>query len=145
MSIPDRLWRVMKGQWALASERIEERAAVADAYRELADTLRHSPPVAARQDVDRLRLPPVPLPDARGGHDPLEACYELLRLQPGADLPAVEGAYRARLAELQPEGYLPGSPERDTIEARRTAVTAAYEKLRDGLCPTRQRFDRLEF
>ena len=78
-------------------------------------------------------------------HDPLAAAYELLRLEPGCDLTALEAAYQARLSELDPAPHAAGSPERAGIEARQNAVSAAYEKLRDALNPTETRFERLEF
>jgi flagellar biosynthesis/type III secretory pathway protein FliH len=149
LSIPERLWRVVKGHWVRTGDRLdslEAQAAEAAAYQELADALRHAPRVEAIPLPDGPRVLPPPAPPTRTGrHDPLEACYELLKLQPEADLSALEKAYQERLAEIRPERYPEGSPERSVQEGRRAAVEAAYEKLRDALNPTETRFERLEF
>ena len=149
MSIPDRLWRVVKGQWALANEKIAEAEAQADAYRELADTLRSAPPV----NPAPTRAEPTAGAVGSGGaapaattqRDPLDACYALLLAAPGSSLEQIEAAFRQRLGELHPEQYPAGSPERALQEGKREAITAAYEKLRDVLNPTETRFERLEF
>ena len=148
MSIPDRLWRVVKGHWSLASERVSQAQAQAEAYQELAETLRASRPVPAAVTPDQQPVLPVPprRPEGTPGqHDPLEACYLLLKVQAGADLQAVDQAYQARLQEVRPETAAPGSPERTLLESRKAALDAAYGKLRDVLNPTETRFERLEF
>jgi len=147
MSIPDRVWRVVKGRWALAQEKLEELEARTSAYEELAEALRDAPPVQAVQTETGARvLPAAPAAAARAGvHDPLEAAYELLQVSPGLDLASLEKAYEKRRNEFQPEIYPAGSPERTAIEARRNAIDAAYGKLRDALNPTETRFERLEF
>jgi len=143
MSIPDRLWRVVKGQWALANERLAEAEAQADAYHELADTLRKAPPQTSTTGS----------PVSSGGagttvpapRDPTEACYLLLGVPNGAPLETVETAYQQRMSELRPEQHPQGSPQRALQEGKREAIHAAYEKLRDTLNPTETRFERLEF
>lgn len=143
MSIPERLWRVVKGQWALANERLAEAEAQAEAYRELADTLRKSPPEPLSTPST---APSGPVRTAGPvAHDPLEASYLLLEVPPGASLQEVEIAYRRRLNEVRPEQYAPGTSERALQEGKREAIHAAYEKLRDMLNPTETRFERLEF
>ena len=145
MSIPERLWRVVKGHWEIAQDRVSEAEAQANAYQELADTLRQAPPVRPVETPNRPRTLPLPSPPDHGRHDPMEACYVLLGVQPGADLNAIVQAYEARTAELRTDRYPAGSPERAAIDARLSALEAAYEKLRDTLNPTETRFERLEF
>ena len=148
MSIPERLWRVVRGQWLLASEALSDvdaRLAEAAAYQELADALRAARPAPVTGRATPPGALPQPAPPRPEGHDPLEACYALLQMDPAGGLPALEAAYEARLAELRPDRYAPGSPERAALEARRSAVEAAYEKLRDALNTTETRFERLEF
>lgn len=144
MSIPDRLWRVVKGQWALANERLAEAEAQADAYRELADTLRKSPPGQVPAAAPPVAGSPAPKP-AVDPRDPTEACYLLLGVPQGAPLSVVETAYQQRMSELRPEQHPHGSAERALQEGKREAIHAAYEKLRDTLNPTETRFERLEF
>lgn len=150
MSIPERVWRIVKGRWVMAGDQfrsLEEKLAEADAYQELADALkvsRPAPGTVASPTTGATVLPNPPPPTAAGQHDPLEAAYELLQVNPGAGLAEVDAAYNARMSELRPELTVPGTPERTTQEARRRAVEAAYEKLRDVLNPTETRFERLE-
>ena len=148
MSIPDRLWRVMKGHVAIAQEKISEAEARASAYEELADALKDSPRIEAPPTPQGTRVLPntQTLPtSAPGRFDPMEATYALLELQPGAEMADLERAYEARKADLHPEYYPPGSSERAAVEARRKALDLAYEKLRDALDPVETRFERLEF
>lgn len=145
MSIPERLWRVMRGQWALAQDRIAELEAQASAYEEIAEALRRAPAAQVEAPTEGPRVLPAPAAPTRGGHDPLAACYELLKVEPGADLVGVDRAYEACLAELRPDDHPAGSPDRAALEARRKAVIAAYEKLRDALNPTETRFEHIEF
>jgi DnaJ-domain-containing protein 1 len=148
MSIPERLWRVVKGQVALATDRLEgwdSQRAEAAAYDELAEALRSAPLTLPRPAQGEGRLPAPAPPQPGGQRDPLEACYALLNVEPGGDLGTVEAAYTARMAEVNPELSAAGSPERAALEARRAAIQAAYDKLRDVLNPTETRFERLEF
>jgi len=143
MSIPDRLWRIARGHWDLASERMAGAQAEADAYQELAEALRKPPPVSPTLAEPGV-LPQAPQAPA-GQVDPFAASYALLKVECGASLPALEAAYTARMAELKPEQYAAGSSERALVEGRRAAVEAAYQRLRDLLNPTETRFERLEF
>ena len=146
MSIPDRLWRVVKGQWALANERAAQAEAQAEAYRELADALRQSPPVSVPPARTPSGVPPTPhSPTPATGIDPLDASYGLLQVPPGATLAQVEAAFAQRKAEVHPEQYAAGTPERALQERKLDALHAAYEKVRDALNPTETRFERLEF
>src|SRR5438128_2414739 len=116
MSIPERLWRVLRGHWELATDRLddlERAAAEAAAYEELAEAVRRAPQVEPVTLPEGPRVLPPPAPPSRSGHrDPLEACYALLKVEPGADLAVLERAYEARLAEIRPEQYAAGSAER---------------------------------
>jgi hypothetical protein len=147
MSIPDRVWRVVKGRWALAQEKLEDLEARTSAYEELAEALRDAPPVQPVLTPSGTPvLPTAPATAPRAGmHDPLAAAYELLQVSPGLDLPSLEQAYERRRNEFQPDIYPAGSAERAAIDARRAAIDAAYGKLRDALNPTETRFERLEF
>jgi hypothetical protein len=142
MSIPDRLWRVAKGYWEIAGDRIadaEAKLAQAAAYDELAEALKDRPETPA---APASTLPPVP---TLSGIDPLAASYELLALQPGATMAQVETAYQERLRLWDPTRYVAGTPERTAAESQVNALTAADDRLRDQLNPTETRFERLEF
>jgi hypothetical protein len=146
MGIPDRLWRVVKGHWDLASEKIGDAQNRADAYEELAEALKEAPPVRAEQSSTGAPvLPTAPASTVPGQYDPLDAAYVLLKLAPGADLTALDAAREARLEEIHPEYYAEGSADRAAQDARKKAIEIAYAKLRDALNPVETRFERLEF
>jgi hypothetical protein len=159
MSIPDRLWRVVKGYWTLAEEKVRDADSQAAAFQELAETLRRRVPERAPLVGGAHReLPPEELPgvgeeaSTEAGVsrrpravDPCAAAYELLGVPPGASLATVQEAFERRLEEIRPERHPPGSPERAALEARRSALHAAYERLRDALNTTETRFEHLEF
>jgi hypothetical protein len=143
MSIPDRIWRVAKGYWEIAGDRLadaEAKLAQAAAYDELAEHLnkdRQETPTATAST-----LPPVP---PLSGVDPLAASYELLALQPNATMGQVDNAYQERLRLWDPSRFPAGTPERTAAESQVKALTAAYDRIRDQLNPTETRFERLEF
>ena len=146
MSIPERLWRVVRGQWILAgeaAERVEAELAQAAAYREIAEALRAPAGTGAAETGPRTSPAPAALPP--GEHDPMEACYELLQMNPSGGLSELDTAYRDRVAELKLEGTPPGTPHRAALEGRKAALDAAYERLRDALNTTETRFEHLEF
>jgi hypothetical protein len=168
MSIPIRLWRALRGRIALARERASvssaemeaalERAAMAqaeaDAARELAEHAAGATHGPQGREVEESVSPHAPRPARRvpsapastsHPRDPLAGDYALLRLAPGSGLAALEVAYQARLAEESAERHPEGSPERAQAEARRRAIAAAYERLRDALNTTETRFEKLEF
>lgn len=143
--IPERLWRVVRGHWELAQDRVDEADSLSDAYAELAVAIRAAEVAQRQADAGATGQLPPARPAAGGELDPFEAAYGLLQVQPGCDLAALEQAYQARLAELDPDRHAEGSPERRVVAGRREAVSAAYEKLRDFLNPTETRFERIEF
>jgi hypothetical protein len=165
MSIPIRLWRALRGRIALARERASvsqgeveaalERAAIAqaeaDATRELAEHgMRRGDGETGRrgeaaQEIASRPVSPPPHRPAGQARDPFAEDYALLQLAPGSDLAALETAYQARLAEARPDRHPEGSQERAGAEARRRAIAAAYERLRDALNTTETRFEKLEF
>jgi hypothetical protein len=142
MSIPERLWRVVKGHWALAEDRLAGAEAEAAAYEELAQALRRRQQEEGAAET-ASGAAPAPLPLASGSHDPLEASYALLHVHATCTLAELDVAYQERLSELadHPEG----SPERAVAEARRRALEAAYERVRDAVNLTETRFEHLEF
>jgi hypothetical protein len=152
MSIPERLWRLVKGRWVMTDDRyyqeagaeVSEKHAEASAYEELAEALRRVPPIPVEERADHTRVLPQYAPP-KDGHDPLEAAYALLDVQPGCDLASLEAAYEKRMAEIRPDRHPAGSPERAALEGRRSAVQAAYDRLRDALNPTETRFEHIEF
>ncbi len=161
MSIPDRLWRVVRGHWALANESVSEAVAElrasetspsgpearvadatraanaeADAYRELTALLRQRHADTAAAEATAV---------STGGTDRLSAAYAVLGLQGGQDLNALDLARDARRSEVRPEQHPAGSPARAVAEEKLRLIDAAYERVRDVLNPTETRFERLEF
>lgn len=151
MSIPERVWRIVKGRVAMAGDQLrslEEKLAEAEAYQELTEALKHTKPrteeVPTPTPTGSPVLPKPPTNPASGQVDPMEAAYELLQVRPGAGLAELDAAYQARVSELRIETAPEGSPDRAALEARLAALTAAHDKLRDVLNPTETRFERLE-
>jgi hypothetical protein len=146
MSIPIRIWRVIRGRWLVAEEATRASHADQEARAELSESLRS--PVAARTEstsaasaAPRRSTGPAPRPV----RDPLAADLALLGAPPACDMATLDRIYTTRLGELQPETYPPGSPERDHLITQRLTLAAAYERLRDAINTTETRFEKLEF
>jgi hypothetical protein len=146
MSIPIRIWRVVRGRWLVAEEATRASQADQEARAELSESLRS--PVAARaQSMSAASAAPrrTTGPAPRPLRDPLAADLSLLGAPPACDIATLDRIYSARLGELQPEAFPPGSPERDRQITLRLALAAAYERLRDAINTTETRFEKLEF
>jgi hypothetical protein len=144
VSIPVRIWRVIRGRWLVAEEQARESQAHQEASRELSQSLRGPAAGAALRSPtgSASHRPTPPLSRAR---DPLADDLALLGAPPACDMATLDRVYADRLAELKPEAYPPGSPERDRQITRRLALAAAYERLRDAINTTETRFEKLEF
>ena len=154
MSIPDRLWRVVKGHWHVAQERVDQTQARADAYAELTEYLRKTslpsmPPAGTgspRRDGGRPAfVPPSDTSERPGVRDPMRACYALLGAEAGCSTEELERAYQQARTQVDPKRFAPGSAARAAADNQLTAMEVAYEKLRDALNPTETRFEKLEF
>jgi hypothetical protein len=147
MSIPDRLWRLMRGHWltlsdsSLAASDDLEFAPVGAAYQELAEALR-APAAAPAPSIGRSAPAQASAPGDE--HDPLEACYLLIGLELGGGLAELDLAYGARIEELAPGRIPAGEAAATAAAARRDALSVAYERLRDAINTTETRFERLE-
>src|SRR5437870_300974 len=111
MSIPERIWRLVRGRWLLAEEQVRDALAEEAAAQELAESSR-LPPLAS---------PPRPLSPGRGSvarrshlpaagrkEDPLAADLALLGAPPASDMATLDRVYAERLAELQSERFAAG-------------------------------------
>jgi hypothetical protein len=146
MSIPQRIWRIVRGRWLLADEQFREALADEAAAHELAESSRQ-PTVPGINS--HLSISPFPQrTDSRtpqGRTDPLAADLALLGAPPACDMETLDQIYRERLAELHQE-ELPGSTvDPAVIAGRRLSLAEAYERLRDAINTTETRFEKLEF
>src|SRR5437879_4610147 len=148
MSIPERIWRLVRGRWLLAEEQVREALAEEAAELELAEAISRPPaeavpqlPSTGRDPAVRRRLPPT------AGHrvDPLAADLALLGAPPACNMETLDRLYAERIAELQPDRLPVDSPGYAEIAARRGNLDAAYERLRDAINTTETRFEKLEF
>jgi hypothetical protein len=148
MSIPGRIWRVIRGRWLLAEEQIDERLADEMAVQELAEALQASerqeralPPVSpsihARRPTSGLPRP--------SRVDPLAADLALFGAPPACDLETLDRLLGERLAELDAETGTADGWTADERAVHRAALQEAYERLRDAINTTETRFEKLEF
>ena len=145
MSMPERIWRIVRGRWLIAEERRLESMAVAEAARELEES-RSAPPAGIPSAHPLTPSPRRPVtPSSRPAVDPLAADLALLGAPPACGMETLDRLYAERLAELQPDTLPVDTPERAQLIARRTAITEAYERLRDAINTTETRFEKLEF
>jgi hypothetical protein len=145
MSMPERIWRIVRGRWLIAEERRLESMAVADAAHEL-EEFRPAQPANTAAVLPAGSPGHHPVTSAsRSPVDPLAADLALLGAPPACNMETLDRLYAERQAELQPDTLPVGSPERARLVARRTALTEAYERLRDAINTTETRFEKLEF
>ena len=159
MSMPERIWRIVRGRWLVAEERLREAMADQQAAQELEETVQSPDWSASRPSPTRyapgpgpaLRAPARPSaaralpPSSRPAIDPLATDLALLGAPPACDMETLDRLYAERLAELRPQACPLESPDRSALVARRTALTEAYERLRDAINTTETRFEKLEF
>jgi hypothetical protein len=147
MSIPERVWRLVRGRWLLAEEEIRDVLAEEAAERELDEAMRLPPAENVPRQLGTSRTHPLPqqLPPTRRREDPLAADLALLGAPPACNLETLDRLYAERLAELQPDRWPAGTPEHSAVAEQRAALAAAYERLRDAINTTETRFEKLEF
>jgi hypothetical protein len=150
MSIPERIWRIVRGRWLVAEEQAREAMAEAAAARELDEGTRGegsgARPLSSgtggslrRPAVSRsagTRVPKL---------DPLAADLALLGAPPACDMETLDRIYKERLAELRQQELPGSSSDPSSVRARRLALAEAYERLRDAINTTETRFEKLEF
>jgi hypothetical protein len=146
MSIPERIWRIMRGRWLMADERLRDSLADEAAARELAE----APPLAVEQRSALPRSPagpraPTSPAPPRTPHDPLAADLAFLGAPPACDMETLDRVYHERLAELERERSESPLLAPGVVAARRMAISEAYERLRDAINTTETRFEKLEF
>ncbi len=150
MSMPERIWRIVRGRWLVAEERLREAMADQQAAQELEETVRSpdwsaSRPSPTRYAGTRPSAARALPPSSRPAIDPLATDLALLGAPPACDMETLDRLYAERLAELRPQACPLESPDRSALVARRTALTEAYERLRDAINTTETRFEKLEF
>lgn len=145
MSIPRRIWRIIRGRWRLTDDSVREALAEELAAHELAEASRRpSGPGSALPPSTRRPSGAVTPHSAPSGRavDPLADDKSLLGAPPACDMPTLDRVYQERLAELEQESA-PVDPSAHA--ARRAALSEAYERLRDAINTTETRFEKLEF
>lgn len=154
MSMPERIWRIVRGRWLVAEERQLEFRAEQQAVEELNEALATSSPAPSRLPRNPDAWRPAYSPSALGPKspvqhpkfkDPLAEDLALLDAPPACDIATLERLYAERLAALGLDQLPPGSPEHTRAVARRASLFEAYERLRDAINITETRFEKLEF
>ncbi|HLI47722.1 MAG TPA: hypothetical protein VKV18_03390 [Chthonomonas sp.] len=154
MSLSNRLYRIARSKLNELKEwfdRVEEertsdplRSSEELAAEELDSALHSSTSTLPASSPSSTRPPqkaasPTPEPD------PLYYHYRLLGLQPGADLTAVQAAYKRYAERANPARFPPGSPEEAVARDLRRKLDLSYKTLCEALDPTLRRFELLEF
>lgn len=105
---------------------------------------------AAEEELRQARTAPQPetaAPQAApAAAEPsgLAADYRFLGLEPGADLAAVEEAWRRLASRADPKKFPAGSYEEKRAAEILRSLNDAYSRLRESLNPTEGRFGQLE-
>lgn len=143
MGIIRRLSLVMKSIMANTSERLDQMAAQeeireARAKAQATDELIKDVQTAA-QPASALRPPrPMQIPDK------LAADYQLLGLNPNAELAQVEEAWRRLAGRADPKRFPAGSEEEKRAAEILKSLNDSYARIREHLNPTEGRFGQLE-
>ncbi len=93
-----------------------------------------------REALDGALLRPRTSPDVQR----LAADYKLLGVPVGAELAAVEDAWRKLATRADPKRYPAGSDEERRAGHLLNSINEAYERIREALNPTEGRFGNLE-
>src|SRR5437870_7923513 len=102
MSIPVRIWRVIRGRWLIADERTRDAQAQQEASHELSQALRGpAAPLPSRSPSAAAPPRRAAASSPRPPHDPLGADLALLGAPPACDMTTLDRLYTQRLAELQ--------------------------------------------
>jgi len=146
MSIFQRIILIFRGYLSATNDRleriaIEEEAREAkskkDAAKEL-DSLASSPTISHTEPVIGT------LPQQPSIVSALAADYKLLGLSPGADIEAIESAWRELARRADPKRFPPGSAEEKRAAEILRAINEAYARIREAVNPTEGRFGKLE-
>lgn len=137
MSILGRIGLVIRSYLKSTSDRIDSIAAEQE--------LRQTSERKKLLDEIHAGAPPAPpTPTASPHVARLAADYKLLGLPAGADLPAVEGAWRRLSQRADPKRFPAGSEEEKRAGEILAKLNEAYARLREELNPTEGRFGQLE-
>jgi hypothetical protein len=118
----------------IAAARAAQELSASSSYPEITQEREARPP------VDQL-APSSNVPQA----DALRAAYSIIGVAAGADWLTVQQAYSTLRDRAAPERFPAGSPEQVSAQAIRKRIDSAYVLLQNALCPSGDRFDRLEF
>lgn len=145
MGIFRRLALIMKGYVSATGDRLDKIAAEEE-LRETRSRQKAAKELESATATDRFRA----RTDATGHVVVADAAprlaneYRLLGLKPGAQLEAVEAAWRELARRADPKRFPSGSPEERKAAEILNAVNDAYASIRESLNPTEGRFGRLE-
>lgn len=131
MSLLKRIALVIRSYAVSAGDKLESVAAE--------EELRRAGERAAPAQQKAESSPPAPVRTTK-----LEADYRYLGVKPGADLTAVESAWRALAARADPKRFPSGSDQERQAAQILSRLNESYYRIREELNPTEGRFGRLE-
>jgi DnaJ-domain-containing protein 1 len=137
-----RISLILRGYVAATQDRVE-RVAAEEELR-LANSRKR-----AGEELDSTRLllkhtGQKPIISPESSSNILAAEYRLLGVYQGADLDAVEAAWRGLASRADPKRFPAGSEEEKKAAEILDSVNDAYARIREQLNPTEGRFGQLE-
>jgi len=146
MGLLTRIAIVIKSYVTAAGDRMERVAAEeelreAKARRKALEELKSLEADQAASTSPPSRRVPSPPPAVS---ESLAADFRLLGLAPGADLTAVEAAWRKLAERADPKRFPAGSEDEKKAARILESINAAYARIREALNPTEGRFGQLE-
>lgn len=104
----------------------------------------------AVEELKSLELQPIPQTPRQPGvrvptvSNELASDYHLLGVRPGADLDAVEAAWKQLVQRADPKRFPAGSSEEKKAAEILNKINESYVRIREHLNPTEGRFGQLE-
>ncbi|MCX8053276.1 MAG: J domain-containing protein [Armatimonadetes bacterium] len=146
MSLLRRLALVFRSYLATTQERIDsiatdEQAREADARRKAVEEINSW---EGAGELSRHKMAAAPRTTDAVQQARLAADYRLLGLSPGADLAAVEEAWRRLASRADPKRFPAGSDEEKRAAEILKSINEAYGRIREVLNPIEGRFGKLE-
>jgi len=146
MGIVRRIALVLKGYLSATGDRLD-RIAAEEERREAQsrrDALEELKSTQAAAEALRARGVPAAATARSVEAERLARDYRLLGVTPGAELNAVEAAWRNLASRADPKRFPSGSEDERRAAELLKSINSAYARIREAVNPTEGRFGQLE-